>query len=161
MQLLILALATLTAPLSGELSAGRNSFLTNASINAACVADTGGTSTPTCASFVVPTNNAKTVCLNIDYVKGAATDVRLYKDSSTTGTPPWGSLQTGDGSDLPGIQMLEHYAWWDTSGLTATHERTWDVCFDVTGPYTRFRFTSTSGNSDDKVKTAYVTLIGG
>lgn len=132
----------------------QEAYLTDAPINAACVSDPGHDDTPTCASFVVHTKNHRRVCLKLDYTYDAAGYVQVYKDSSRTGNLPWARLQIGDGASPPTVRMGEHVVEWETAAANDV----WEACWTVTGEYTRFRITSTSGTASDTV-TAEVTLL--
>ncbi len=148
-----------TALVNSSMVWGDTAKITTTAINAACVSDAGNDDTPTCASFELDTRGFRDVCLVLRYVKGAATDVRMFKDDSITGDVPWGVLQLGNASSPPAVSEADHYAVWDTSGMAGAAGKSWSVCFGVTAPYTRFRFTSTAGNTSDKM-TVYYILVG-
>lgn len=164
---LVLSLAALPAlaappapkPMQGYMVPLQAAVLTAEPIDAACDADPGATDTPACASFELNTLGYKRVTLVIRYTRDAATAVTLSKDSSLDGAPPWGVLQIGSASP-PVVTMTSQQTTWDVSALGAGDSVTWEVTFDVTAPYTRFRLEGASASADDVV-TVNAVLIGG
>lgn len=146
-------------PMQSYMVPMQTSVLSAESIDAACDADPGATDTPACASFELNTHGYKRVTLIIRYTRDAATTVTMSKDSSVDGAPPWGVLQIGSAAP-PVVTMTSQQTTWDVSAIGAGDSVTWEVTFDVTGPYTRFRLEGASASADDVV-TVNAVLIGG
>jgi hypothetical protein len=134
--------------------------LTASPINVACASDVGNTNSPLCSSFTIDTRGYKSIQLVIRYVYSSASVVSLYKDDSVvigsgSGSLPWGVLQIGDASSAPRVLEGAQETYWSVSASA-----TWSVGFDVTAPFTRFRFVGTGAAAGDTV-TVYAVLIGG
>lgn len=135
-------------------------LLTDAAINAACVADAWDDDTPTCAYFKLKVLGRHQAIVYVKFVRGGtATKVHMQCEHSQTLLKPWAKIQAGDASIAPVVIMGNWEYWWDTSdyGVGVDDTEVWRISLKLNDYGLRCRFWADGSTADDKV-TAWITF---